>query len=233
MERHLGRALRRVVGYNIDDLLKVETREGGVSLFMNETRQRIFEYVYGHPGAHHRLTAGALGMSLPTMRWHSDLLVEAGFILTRAEGNRKQYFPESLHGEKSLSALAMLASAKERTIYAHLSRHPGSTQAEVCRATRIYQQSTAFSLKKLEGVGLVHKESDRRRSVYAPTGLLDGIIKAARERLPEYKTWLLGMLEEDGVRPELASAKGLSLTIRVSTGQDVRTMRLRPRSYLF
>lgn len=223
-KRRLGKALRQMVGTSGEDFATIETRKPGSSLFMNETRQKLYEHVFKTPGIHIRKLARELKLTLPSANWHLKLLERGNYLGKLNIKNKMCYYPSHIVDASDVFLFSTLNHAPSRKAYTLIRNTPGISQREVYSSLNTYQQRIAFTLFGLEEAGLLVKTKTGRSNGYRATEKLDDAILRIEEKLPDFTEWLLEKLVEDGVNPRLISSARSRLKVRLSTGQSKRDM---------
>ncbi len=230
--KRMGRALRKMVGYNLDDVLNVEDRNADSSLLMNSARQDIFEYVFSHPMTHLRLMARGLEAKPQTINWHLPLLVKGGFLEGRRMRNKHCYLVPTLIPARGMKAFFSLNCPGQRSFYSSIRKDPGISQRALCSKHGVYQQLGANWLNELSNSKLVVKTLDGRTNSYSISPLLKELVEEVEDRMPELANSLMEKLVTDGVAPKRVSRRGLNLRIQISNGPNQRVLSLNLRSPL-
>ena len=222
----VGGALQRALGEDFV-LPEVEPREGGTSLLMNPRRQRVFEYVWNHPCSHLRRISRELRIPPQSLRWHLLRLADGGVLASRKVKGKTVYYAPWAVRDEDVAVLASLSNGMRGRIVRFVAQQQRTTQSEIFRALRTYQQAVLPPLGDLTRLGLLKtwKENgkrfyelgegyDRVRSNYAA---------ASTDRLDR----LLAVLRRDGVSPKVQSTGTEEVQVQVSSGIQKSVLRLR------
>jgi DNA-binding transcriptional ArsR family regulator len=222
----VGRALQRALGTGFV-LPEVEPREGGTSLLMNPRRQRVFEYVWNYPCSHLRRISRELGIPPQSLRWHLLRLRESGLLASaEAKGKTVYYAPWAIRAE-DVTLFATLSNGAHGKIVRFVAERKETTQSEIFRGLKTYQQAVLPPLGELTRLGLLRtwKENGKRFYVLgdAHARLQGNYAAASHERLDR----LLAVLKRDGVSPKVQSRGDDEVQVQVSSGVQKSVLRLR------
>ncbi len=222
----VGRALRRALGTEFV-LPQVEPREGGRSLLMNARRQRVFEYVWNHPCSHLRRISRELKIPPQSLRWHLLRLRQGGILASRTMKGRTAYYAPWAVRDEDVPLFASLSNGMRGRIVRFVADQKQTTQADIFRALKTYQQAVLPPLGELTGLGLLRtwKENGKRFYVLGDSyaRLHGNYAAAASDRLDR----LLAVLQRDGVSPKVQSRGDHEVHVQVSNGVQKSVLRLR------
>lgn len=218
-DKSLAKALKRKMGLDEDILTKGHVITGDVSLLMNASRRRIFRYVCNNPCSHLRDLSRKLDISPQTARWHLSKLSEGGLLAKIAKGKKTLFFPNyGIIGERECEVFSLLRREDVLKIYLFITKHPEVTQGTISQSVGTYQQKLSMKLTSLEDAGLIGHKRIGRMKAYSTTDR----VKNAQEKLEKgkeiYKRWLMDVLTEDGVNPNIISDEAETLSIRLDFG---------------
>ena len=222
----MGRALQRAIGTGAV-LPAVEPRDGGTSLLMNPRRQRVFEYVWNYPCSHLRRISRELRIPPQSLRWHLLRLREGGLLACRAVKGKTVYYAPWAIRDEDVARFASLSNGVRGRIVRFVADRETTTQSEIFRGLKTYQQAVLPPLGELAALGLVRtwKENGKRFYVLgdAYAGLRANYAAASQERLER----LLARLRADGVSPKVQSRGEDEVQVQVSSGVQKSVLRLR------
>lgn len=218
-KKSLAKALKRKIGFDEDILSKIQGKRGEVSLLMNPTRRKIFEYVCNFPASHLRAISRGTGYSTQTVKWHLGKLVEGGLLSRKNFGIKKIYSPlkNILNAEES-ELLALMNDEEIKKVYLYIKDHPLKTQKDLCNNLGMYQQSLSRILLILEKSDLLIYKKKGREKKYLSTNKFEDLVEAFDKRSSFWQNTLLAALEADSLNPQLESSDSPSLIIKLDVG---------------
>jgi len=225
MEKTVIDALRKVIGKEAELKEREEVRSKE-SLFMNTTRQRIFEYLCRFPCSHFSKLARSLKLSTPTARWHLDKLERSGFITSEKVGNKIVYYPPGFIDPGHVKVIYFLQKEKTRMILALLFEKGGLAQKEIREALGINNQTLIWYTSRLEEYDLLSTLEDGRYKRYYPTNRLIEMSDKNQDRIKAFRQDILEKLALDGVSPKVLRSTGRELHVEVRSGAGRRVMTL-------
>lgn len=138
------------------------TNECGGSL---DARARIVTYVKTEPGCCIRAIAESLGIDWSTAEYHLRILCRERDIVERRAGNRRLFFPPEAAPKSDDPA--MLSSACRR-VFDQLIHAGPSCASELAVSLSIARTGVLRHIDKLTEHGLVEREREGRRVLFAP-----------------------------------------------------------------
>jgi len=216
-DRGLGRALKRAIGQE-DILTHFDLQTSKSSVFMNKTRQDVFKLLCRQPCHHLRSLTRGLKLSATTTSWHTNKLVEQGLLASTDVGNRRVFYPRAMVPEKFVEPLHVLVQKRERAIFHLVRENPGIPQSKVVRSVNSYQQAVAWSLGRLEEVGLVVSNRTSQTTTYTTTDTRERMLEHFAKNQEAFLAWLVEALVADGVGPQLSTVRAHRATIRILVG---------------
>jgi len=224
--RSVGRALQRALGAEFV-LPAVEPREGGTSLLMNPRRQRILEYVWNRPCSHLRGISRDLRIPAQSLRWHLIRLQEGGVLASKRVKGKTVYFAPWAIREGDVPLFASLANGLRGRIVRYVLQERRTTQSDIFRGLKTYQQAVLPPLGELAGLGLLRTWKENGKRFYEPgdayARLMQNYAAASGERVDR----LLAVLRRDGVSPKVQSRGEHEVIVQVSNGVQKSVLRLR------
>ena len=209
----LGRDLKRLMG---DDALefKVTVDSSGVSVFMHPNRRLIFSTLCRLPCAHLRELARHTKLSPPTVKWHLERLLSAGYVYYTQMGHRRVYYPATLFTEQELPALCVASDHMQ--LYKAIASSNGITQRQLSERLCIKQQAISQMLAEMQRAGIVQSEGRPMR--YTTTTLLAELKERAKERNKECRAHLVQHLKAKGLRPRVKSQTSHAVVLELNIG---------------
>lgn len=222
----VGRALQRALGQEFS-LPEVEPRDGGTSLLMNPRRQRVFEYVWNHPGSHLRRISRDLRIPPQSLRWHLIRLQDGGILASRVVKGKTVYFTPWAVRDEDVCLFASLSNGVKARIVRWVGDRRRATQSEIFRGLKTYQQAVLPPLGELADLGLLRTWKENGKRFYelgeAYARLQANYAAASAERLDR----VLAVMKRDGVTPKVQSRGDHEALVQVSNGVQKSVLRLR------
>ena len=218
-ESDMLKAFRRTIRRR-EDLPELEKEKAPDALLMNETRQKILQFLCKHPCVHLSGIAKDLDLSFNASKWHLNKMVANKMLMTRKIGNKLVYFPTDMIETDDIELLAIANNERNRPIIKLVNRTPGITQKEICDATKRKQQTIVADIILLEDKGLIRSKKDGKYRRYYPTDILLKRVKATRKRSNQFRQHLLNSLINDGVEPVILRSTDKKIYIQILSGKE-------------
>ncbi|UCF07614.1 MAG: winged helix-turn-helix transcriptional regulator [Thermoplasmata archaeon] len=119
------------------------------------TRERIYDYINGHPGDHYNSIKKKLDLNNGSLAYHLRTLEEQNFIKSMRDGMYKRFYPVNMKIPR-INGFT-LASTPGR-IMKMIFGHPGMTQKDVVAAMGVSQQVVSYHINQLIDSGLLRAE---------------------------------------------------------------------------
>jgi predicted ArsR family transcriptional regulator len=213
------KALRRTIKRR-EDLPELQKDKRPDTLLMNETRQKILEYLCRYPCIHLSGIAKDLNLSFNASKWHLNKLVENGILNTKKFGNKLIYFPTDMIEIDDIDLLALANNERNRPILKLINRVPGITQKEICKTVDRKQQTLVADILNLEHIGLIVSKKDGKYRRYYPTDKIKIRSKANRKRSNQFRQHLLNSMIKDGVEPVILRTTDKKIYVQILSGKD-------------
>jgi DNA-binding MarR family transcriptional regulator len=213
------RALKRTIKRR-EDIPDLETDKAPDALLMNETRQKILQYLCRYPCIHLSGIAKDLKLSFNASKWHLNKLVDNGLLQTKKIGNKLVYFPTDMIDNEDIDLLAIANNERNRPMIHLINRTPGITQKEICDNVNRKQQTLVADILILEEIGLITSKKDGKFRRYYPTDELKIRSKANRKRSNQFRQHLLNSMIKDGVEPVILRTTDKKIYIQILSGKD-------------
>ncbi|UCC93210.1 MAG: winged helix-turn-helix transcriptional regulator [Thermoplasmata archaeon] len=127
-----------------------------------ENQRTIFRYISESPGVHLRGLSEGTGIPLSTVRYHINFLEKNDIVISRTEGNQKQYFINGRISSSDRAIAPLLQQKRFRDIILFLLIRPGSGQNDVAAELGLKTSTTAKYMRILEDKGVVRTEKNGR-----------------------------------------------------------------------
>lgn len=224
--KSFAKALKRDIGREkdiIDESWEVQT---GKSLFMNQTRQRIFRYLCEFPCSSLSTIARDIQLSVPSTSWHLKLMEERRLIYRETIGNQIVFFPGEMIEGSLIPILSLLTNLKTNEIFIEILRSPGIKQNELTERLGVSHQSINTFTNRMENVGLISIVKDGKFTRYYPTKKINQLEIKQRKKLKGFREWIIKELKYDGVNPKLLRVTDRELTFQITSGRSLKSIKL-------
>jgi len=146
--------------------LPLYTRIRKEKLLDQPTRERIYGYIIGNPGAYFGLIKEELDLGNGQLICHLKQLEDAHLIYSREDGAKKRFYPSDIPRAKSGTPLFSDIQEKILNI---IKNNSGIGQKKIAVKMGISRQVASYHLTKMERKGLIDKEVIGRESRYYPS----------------------------------------------------------------
>ena len=232
-DKSLAKALRRKMGLDEGILREAEVKRGKLSLLMNPSRRRIFEFICSHPCSHLRAISRALGFSTQSTRWHIKKLKEGRLISESSDKSKKIYRPlKSIFRPGECKIFCLLNKKSTRSTYLAIEKKPKITQSGLCRILETYQQILSIDLLLLGNAGIITYEKIGRRKAYLATKKIREFEKDLDVRSKTYERALIDALQADSLNPRIESSDENILQIRLDIDREEKPILKIPKNPL-
>jgi predicted transcriptional regulator len=195
-----------------------ETEKEHVSILMNKKRQEILQFIFKYPCIHLHGIARKLGFSINATRWHLRKLMDMGYLNEYKFSNRKVYYPNNSLRELDIQLLGLLNDKKIGPLFKLIYRNPGIIQCELCNRLGEKQSTIVDRLNQLGKFKLIYSLKDGLYRRYYSTQMINSREKLNRKPLKKYRQFLLLILEQDGVEPEILRTTDKNFHIQIKSG---------------
>lgn len=203
-----------------DDLPEFETEKVPDALLMNETRQKILQYLCKYPCIHLSGIAKDLKLSFNASKWHLNKLVDHGILNAHKIGNKLVYYPTDMIEIEDIELLAIANNERNRPILRLINKIPGISQKEICKTVNRKQQTLVADILLLERKGLIISKKDGKFKRYYPTAELERRNKANRKRSNQFRQHLLNSMIKDGVEPVILRTTDRKIYVQILSGKE-------------
>ena len=149
------------------------------------SRRAILDAVRASPGLSMSSLKRQTGYSWGLLYHHTHLLQRSGHVATQLVGRRRVLFPaEAPVADARLAAHVLLEGETLRAVARTIAGHPGSSMAEVIRASSVSPRAAYYHVRRLLDMGLVVSESRVRYMRLRATRLLDELLASASSGSP-------------------------------------------------
>jgi predicted transcriptional regulator len=130
------------------------------------TRERIYGYIIGNPGAYFGLIKEELDLGSGQLVYHIKQLEEAHLIYSKEDGAKKRFYPADIPKQKS--TIPLLSEIQEK-ILGIIKDNEGIGQKKIASHLGISRQVAGYHLTKMERKGVIEKETVGREAKYYPS----------------------------------------------------------------
>jgi parallel beta-helix repeat protein len=156
-----------VVKYGLIALfLPLYSRIKKTKLLDQPTRERIYGYIIGNPGAHFGLIKDDLELGNGQLAYHLNHLKEAHMIYSREDGVKKRFYPADTPQPKG--GIPNISDIQEK-IFGIIKDNSGIGQKKIASSMGISHQVAGYHLKIMERKGLINREVVGRERRYYPS----------------------------------------------------------------
>jgi predicted transcriptional regulator len=143
--------------------LPLYTRLRKDKLLDQPTRERIYGYIIGNPGAYFGLIKHELELGNGQLVYHLKQLEDAHLVYSREDGLKKRFYPSDVPNVKD--GESHFSSIQEK-ILGVIKDNSGIGQKKLAKTVGISRQVAGYHLTKMERKGLIDKEVVGRESKY-------------------------------------------------------------------
>lgn len=162
------------VGVPLGAVLIGYSRHASAEPLANEVRRRVNEQVRTTPGAHIAAIVDAVDVSRSTVRYHLDVLEEAGLVAGETIYGKHRYAPAG----HDLSTAAALYDEPSREVLDGVARYEPVSVSGLAAAVDRAPSTVSHHLDRLSDVGLLER-------VRADGGVKVRLLPEARDRVPD------------------------------------------------
>jgi predicted transcriptional regulator len=125
----------------------------------HQTRKMLFNFILSNPGTSFGTLEKTFALNHSTLRYHLDHLKKKGEIWSVVENGRLCFFPKKVSSDNvkvhglDLNTLTI----PQRRVLRCIRDHPGITQKEILRSTRINPNTLTYTLARLQERNLIWK----------------------------------------------------------------------------
>ncbi|UCG70369.1 MAG: winged helix-turn-helix transcriptional regulator [Thermoplasmata archaeon] len=232
-DKSLAKALRRKMGLDEGILREVETKRGELSLLMNPSRRRIFEFICNYPCSHLRAISREVGLSTQSARWHINKLKEGGLISESQDGSKKIYRPlKNIFMPDECSVFCLLSKENTRNTYLAIEAKPKITQSDLCKILGTYQQILSRDLLSLENAGIISYKKIGRKKAYFATEKIRELEEDLDARSKTFERALIDALKGDSLNPKVESSDENILQISLDIDREEKPVLKIPKNPL-
>lgn len=127
------------------------------------TRERIYGYIIGNPGAHFGLIKEDLDLGSGQLVYHLKQLKQAHLIYSREDGVKRRFYPANIPGSRR--GPPQFSDIQEK-ILGIIKNNSGIDQKKIASTIGTSRQVAGYHLTKMERKGVIKKEVVGRKSRY-------------------------------------------------------------------
>jgi predicted transcriptional regulator len=143
--------------------LPLYTRIKKENMLDHPTRDRIYGYLIGNPGAYFGLIKEDLNMGNGQLGYHLKQLMNAKMIYSREDGVKKRFYPAEIPKPKGGSPYF---SDLQETIHGIIKNNSGIGQKKIASVIGISRQVAGYHLRKMERKGVIRRILIGRENKY-------------------------------------------------------------------
>lgn len=143
---------------------------------INENTQRVLQFIQENPGCHMRWIKKDLNMSMGSVRYHLNVLEQAGRIVSEKENLKKFYFPIGSFQTFERNLLKILNQDTAREIILFIIERKNPTQTDIVNNIKISHATANWHLTRLVKLGIIYEEKDGKFKKYLLNGTHDNIV---------------------------------------------------------
>jgi predicted transcriptional regulator len=148
------------------------------------SRERVLALVATQPGLHLRELPRRLGLSLRSVRYHLDTLVEAQLVTAHRSGRFERWFVTGSFSTEDHALISALRVGAQRKILTLLLHEGPMRFGAIERATALASATMVQSLGRLNAEGLVELGDDRLYRL-CDRGAVQMRLDLYRQRFPD------------------------------------------------
>jgi predicted transcriptional regulator len=133
------------------------------------TRLEIYNYVKANPGVHFRGICMALGISIGAAQYHLDILVNAGLLTIRNDGQNKRYFEAQTYTEPQTQLISLLRHETKAKILSVIAEKGAVLHCVLADSVGVSSQALSWQMNHLTKAGYVAAEKAGMSVKYALT----------------------------------------------------------------
>jgi predicted transcriptional regulator len=143
---------------------------------LNENTQKVLQFIQENPGCHMRWIKKDLNMSMGSVRYHLNVLEQAGRIVSEKENLKKFYFPIGSFQTFERNLLKILNQDTAREIILFIIERRNPTQTDIVNSVKISHATANWHLTRLVILGIIYEEKDGKFKKYLLNGSHDNIV---------------------------------------------------------
>jgi DNA-binding MarR family transcriptional regulator len=124
-----------------------------------ETRRRIYNYIFEHPGLHLRRLSKELEIPLATLKYHLKSLIKHDLIIGQTKNRYLRYYVKDKVGNGEKKIMPFLRQKASLNIILYLLIWTGASQIELSKNLKKHPTTINFHLKKLIKAGIIERFS--------------------------------------------------------------------------
>jgi len=148
------------------------------------SRERILALVVAEPGLHLRELPRRLGLSLRSVRYHLETLVDQRLVTSHRSGRYERWFAVGSLSSDDRALISALRVGAQRRILSELQAAGPTRFAALERATALSAATMVNGLDRLSAEGLVELGGDRRYRLRDPDAVAMRLA-LYRQRFPD------------------------------------------------
>jgi DNA-binding transcriptional ArsR family regulator len=225
-DKSVGKALVKALGLETIKL-DIEYRKGGKSQLMNPRRFRVFFHLWKNPCSHIRQISKSAKIPVESLKWHLKTLERSKFVHSKRFARRVAYYPKELIRKEDVELFAQLSDPKRKKIVSILGQgSDGVGLEEMSSKLSISKQALNHHISILKRLSVIRSAEGDRSGIYSLDERMNGLNQEYEGRADEVLAWLLSLLDEDCLNPEVKKRQEEFIRLRLSLGTGKKTIRL-------
>lgn len=219
-----AKAFKKDIGHEKDLIDEKWEVSDGRSLLMSEVRQNIFKYLCEFPCGSLSTIAKDLKLSVATVSWHLNLMLERKLLSEIQSGGHRVFYPTNMVEGEAIPILIQLANPKIHDIYLIIRETPGISQKNLSNELGMSHQSINTYTNRLKRYELISVVRDGKFIRYYPTQKIEELSKSQRKNLKEFRKWIIKIFKYDGVNPKLIRVTDQQIFLQITSGTNVESL---------
>jgi len=145
-----------------------------------ETRKKIYDFIFNHPGLHFGKISRELNIPKTTLNYHLKHLIKKEMIIKQKEGRYQRFFTSHKVSNHDKNILNLFRQETPRNIILYLLVNVAVTQIELSENLEKHPTTIEFHLKKLVRLNLLNSFKAENGKIVVPRSKTNKVI--------EYKT---------------------------------------------
>jgi len=134
------------------------------------SRATIYDFILRNPGTHFRNICTSLGLSIGTVQYHLEQLVEGELIESEKESRYKRFFISRRFSGFEKLIISFLQKPMARKIIKYTSSPEGFSHQELVHCLGVSSQAVTWHVKRLMDEGILESEMIDNSTYYYTTG---------------------------------------------------------------
>ncbi len=128
-------------------------------LLDHETRQRIMDFIKGHPGTYYTELRKELDLAHGVLTHHLNIMETQELIFSKQDRQFRRFYVDGLYKDTPM------VTGTQKRVLDEIRRYPGSSQKQIADHLDLYPMMISYHVSQLEVLGLVEKRKEGRRNL--------------------------------------------------------------------